>query len=83
LWFFFQKFLKRFLSEPAASHDVEPKGFIQAEQLCDYCQQPSTRNRKGRFEALLFCKDCTAKGYVGIREDNKTLGVVTNKFSIY
>ena len=57
---FFQK-LKRFPSETETDHEPS-RGIIQADHRCDYCQQSPLCNRKGVFEALLFCKDCTAKG---------------------
>lgn len=56
----FQK-LKRFPSETETEHEPS-RGMIQAEHRCDFCQQSPLCNRKGVFEALLFCKDCTAKG---------------------
>lgn len=75
-----KKMLKRFLSEPAAaSAETEPKGFIQSERLCDYCQQPSTQNRKGRFEALLFCKDCTAKAHPSCMDYSEELSFRARK----
>ncbi|XP_076440111.1 uncharacterized protein LOC143279807 isoform X2 [Babylonia areolata] len=62
-----KKLLKRAESsgEPAAAAAAgEPsRGLIQAEQRCDYCQQSPLCNRKGLYEALLFCKDCTAKAH--------------------
>jgi len=31
-------------------------------QMCDFCQSTCEYNRNGEYEALLFCKDCNAKG---------------------
>lgn len=74
-----KKLLKRFLSEPVPASEPEPRGFIQAEQLCDFCQKSSTHNRKGRFEALLFCKDCTAKAHPSCMDYSEELSFRARK----
>jgi len=30
--------------------------------ICDFCLQSSSSNKFGKFEELLMCKDCPAKG---------------------
>ena len=59
-------------AQPVSVEDDVPKGsstaelsrgIIQADYRCDFCQQSSLCNRIGVFELLLFCKDCTAKGW--------------------
>lgn len=57
-----KKLLKR--AESSELGAVEPsRGLIQAEQRCDYCEQSPLCNRSGVYEALLICKDCTAKAH--------------------
>ncbi|KAK7508162.1 hypothetical protein BaRGS_00000401 [Batillaria attramentaria] len=59
-----KKKLKRVYSGDGDSMEVERRPSThQPEQRCDFCQYTALANPKGVFEALLVCKDCTAKAH--------------------
>lgn len=58
-----KKKLKRLHSDDGESMEVEIRPSAQPEQRCDFCQWTAASNPKGVFEALLVCKDCTAKAH--------------------
>lgn len=58
-----KKKLKRFYSGDVEGLEVERRPILQAKPRCDFCQRNALSNPKGRYEALLVCKDCTAKAH--------------------
>ncbi|KAK7100441.1 histone acetyltransferase KAT6B-like [Littorina saxatilis] len=75
-----KKKLRQFCGEGESTNSVEPsQGVIKAEHRCDYCRQSPLCNRKGVFEALLFCKDCTAKAHPSCMDYSEELSFRARK----
>ncbi|KAL8570669.1 hypothetical protein ACOMHN_039104 [Nucella lapillus] len=72
----------KLLKRTDSSEGVTPepsRGLIQAEQSCDYCRQSPLCNRKGLYEALLICKDCTAKAHPSCMDYSEELSFRARK----
>lgn len=59
--------LQRIKKSPGPEFESYDVAKVVTDERCDYCLQTAAHNRRGKHEDLLICKDCNAKGTIGIK----------------
>ncbi|XP_025110824.1 histone acetyltransferase KAT6A-like [Pomacea canaliculata] len=74
-----KKKLKKSFGFEMEAPELERRPIFQPDQRCDYCHQTANHNTKGVFEALLVCKDCTAKAHPSCMDYSDELSMRARK----